>query len=142
MLVLPNDVRLLILDYLTLKRDLKALCGTSRACRELVLPQLYHDIYLITWDLQQARLKRFARCVAAGAGAHLRCTRSLTLEIVRPPSEPQSQLVGYTGIETILPPSNELYPAEQTDSFIMMLSGMFPSNMLRGFRYVCSRLYT
>jgi hypothetical protein len=61
MLVLPNDVQLLILDYLTLKTDLKALCGTSCACRELVLPQLYHDIYLIAGESNRWRLERFAR---------------------------------------------------------------------------------
>ena len=50
MLALPTDVQLLVLDYITLNSDLKALCKTSKACCDLAVPRLYHSIRLATWQ--------------------------------------------------------------------------------------------
>jgi hypothetical protein len=43
MLTLPADVQLIVLDYITTNADLKVLCVTSKACRELALPRLYRE---------------------------------------------------------------------------------------------------
>jgi hypothetical protein len=131
MLTLPADVQLLVLDYIGLQADLKALCKTSKQCRELALPRLYHSIKLITWDADQFLLKKFSRCIAIGAGAHLRFTRALTFELSQPPPEPECHVTGRCpdiGVE-IHPNSHEVI-----DSFILMVLQMFSSDCLRSFR--------
>jgi hypothetical protein len=135
MAFLPNDVVLLIVEHITLKSDLKALCQTSRTYRKLVLPRLYHRVHLISWDNEQYRLKQFARCIAAGAGAHLRYTRCLIIEDTKPPAEPQVQSTHRSidvkvNVELVGDP--EEYE-EMIDAFIILLLEMFPRNGLRTF---------
>jgi len=130
---------MLVLDYNLSQRDYKALCATSKACRALVLPQLYSRIKLITWDDNHARLKQFTRCVGAGAGAHLRHTRTLIFEITKPPSEPPCQLTGQLDFGED-PVSDSNIPFRETvDSSISMILEMFPDNCLHSFGYVHSQ---
>lgn len=66
MLSLPTDVQFLVLDYISSKRDYRALCATSQGLCALVAPRLYNHIKLIAWDYNNGVLKHFARGVAAG----------------------------------------------------------------------------
>lgn len=126
MLTLPADIKLLILDHIDCKADLRALYYVSRAGRELVLPRLYRHINLITWDPGQKQLRCFVRCMSAGAGLHLRFTRVLTFETERPPPL-QHQLDGAKD-----------FTADIVDSFILVLLEMFPEHGLRKFGYARS----
>ncbi|KAF2632063.1 hypothetical protein BU25DRAFT_331135 [Macroventuria anomochaeta] len=75
---LPIDVQLLILEHVTSKADLKALCLTCKGVRAVAVPLLYHTVYLRTWDRDGT--SRFVRSVAAGADLYLQHTRSLIFE--------------------------------------------------------------
>jgi hypothetical protein len=88
MQVLPKDIRLLVLDYITLKSDLKAFCETSKVCRDLAVPRLYRSITLAIWQESDYNVKRFLRCIAAGARRHFRHFRCMTFEDSKPPEEP------------------------------------------------------
>jgi hypothetical protein len=132
---LPIDIVLLIVDCITLKSDLKALCQTSKTYHKLVLPRLYYRIQLILWDHDQNRLRQFARCIAAGAGAHLRHTRCLIIEDTKPPAEPQIQYShGYIDTRENVPSRG--YPEESeeiVDACILLLLELFPRNGLQMF---------
>jgi hypothetical protein len=134
MLTLPADVQLLILDYIGVQADLKALCETSRAGRELTLPRLYNSIKIVTWDSKQARMKQFARCIAAGAGAHLRFTRALAFELSRPPPEPECQVTGRLGWATSDRIEVNQLCHDAIDSLVLLVLEMFPKDCLRSFR--------
>jgi hypothetical protein len=119
MLSLPTDIQLLVLEHINTKSDLKALCLTSKCFRNLVLPQLYHTVYLRTWD---AHLVTFFKSVAAGAGLHLRHTRALLFEDTQPPAEPTSGQTsypsGHRGVDIIARDERvylvlELFPADE-----------------------------
>jgi hypothetical protein len=132
---IPTDIVLLIVECITLKSDIKALCQTSRTWRKLVLPRLYHRVHLISWDENQYRLRQFARCIAAGAGAHLRYTRCLIIEDTKPPAEPQIQSAGRSmdfREDIKLSGDPEEYE-EMIDAFILLLLEMFPRNGLHMF---------
>ncbi|KAF2833071.1 hypothetical protein CC86DRAFT_399721 [Ophiobolus disseminans] len=138
MLTLPADIQLLILDHITSNADLKELCVTSKACRNLALPRLYHYVNLITWDSDQSRLKRFVRCMSKGAGLHLQHTRIWTLQNTMPPSEPQCQLTGRLEFKQDVSSKTKdgPAPAETVDSFVLVLLEMFPEHRLRQFGYI------
>jgi hypothetical protein len=125
---LPIDLVLLIVDCITLKSDLKALCQTSKTYRKLVLPRLYYRIQLILWDDAQKQLRQFARCIAVGAGAHLRYTRCLIIEDTKPPAGPRIQC-SHGSIDTRdNVPSVEIPEGwkEMVDAFILLILEMFP----------------
>jgi hypothetical protein len=132
---LPIDIVLLIVDCITLRSDLNALCQTSKTYSKLVLPRLYHRIQFISWDDDQNQLRQFARCIAAGAGAHLRHTRCLIIEDTKPPAGPQVQY-SHGSIHTRENVQSGGYPEEweeMIDAFILLLLEMFPRNGLQMF---------
>ncbi|KAF2009780.1 hypothetical protein BU24DRAFT_82052 [Aaosphaeria arxii CBS 175.79] len=46
---LPTDIAVTVLDYITAVNDLKALCLTSKACHERVIPRLYRHVNIPLW---------------------------------------------------------------------------------------------
>ena len=134
MLSLPVDIQLLVLDYITLKSDLRALCATTKACRHLVLPRLYQKILLVTWDQQV--LGQFAQCVARGAGTHLQFTRSLTFESNTPPSASYFHLTGHFPCAQMEEIVEDQSSPKVIESSILRILKMFPADCLHSFRYV------
>jgi hypothetical protein len=115
-----------VLDHINTKSDLKALCLTSKGFRDLVLPHLYHTVYLRTWD---AHLVTFFKSVAAGAGLHLRHTRALLFEDTRPPAEP-------TSVRTSNSSDRQSVDRAARDERIHLILELIPSHVLRTVRYV------
>lgn len=153
MLSLPTDIQLLVLDYVSLfyldaqpahdanvaqfnlKSDLKALCLTSKAFRALALPRLYHSVVLETWSNEQKGLKRFVKSVAAGAGPHLRFTRSLAIEDIRPPAEPRPQVVCPLNFDASdLEASAADHDMDKVWNYLSLVLEMFRPNTLRTLR--------
>ena len=121
---LSNEVPLLILGYIHTKRDLESLCLTSKHLRNLCLPRLYHIVYLRTGE---EGLGKFFKCIAAGAGYHLRHIRSLSFEdeFCDPGDD--------------APPPNHLHlvsAADARDVLMHLLISMLPKNQLHAFRLV------
>jgi hypothetical protein len=101
-----------------------------------VLPRLYYRIQLILWDDAQNQLRQFARCIAAGAGAHLRHTRYLIIEDTKPPAEPQIQYShGSIDAEENIP-SRRGYPEKREEmihALLPLILEMFTRNGLQMF---------
>jgi hypothetical protein len=140
MLSLPTDVQLLVLDYITLKSDLRALCETSKACHDLAVPHLYHSIRLATWQAADFDVRRFLRCVGAGAGRHLRYVRCMTFEGSKPPEEPRSLQILPSAVEQSLKQmklakkSDLRYPLVKIETQILAILEMIRRNTLLSFR--------
>jgi hypothetical protein len=132
---LPNDIVLLIFDYITLKTDLRTLCEVSHAYRALALPHLYHTVRLITLVPEQIQLKEFLRCMSLHAeSSPLRYTRSLVIEDTRPPPEsPCQNSEGHRpAINYDISKSAEEYD-ELVGSRILRLLDMIPTDALHTF---------
>ena len=84
---LPLKLKDLILEHIPSKADLQALCLTNKSIRTAATPWLYHTVCIRTW--MRNGTARFVHSMVAGAGRHLRHTRSLTFEDEKPPSEPK-----------------------------------------------------
>ncbi|KAH7359602.1 hypothetical protein BKA66DRAFT_537762, partial [Pyrenochaeta sp. MPI-SDFR-AT-0127] len=131
---LNTDVWLSVLDYIRMPSDLKSLCLTSKALRDLATPCLYSDVFVQVWHEEYH--ERFFRSIAAGGHAHLVHTRTLTIEDKPPLAESNSivtsplELGFCDGTPT---------PAVTKDNTISLIIPMFPHNKLRAFRFISSR---
>jgi hypothetical protein len=115
-LLVPTDILLLILDYVALRIDLKALCQVSKHFYELAVPLLYREVYVTTWDNEQRKLKQFSQCMASGANIHLRHTRSLISEGTVPPMEPR--------LEPELPPPKQFTNEVEYDQYHRVVTSL------------------
>ncbi|KAG9186751.1 hypothetical protein G6011_09859 [Alternaria panax] len=120
---LVDDVKRMVLDYLSLSADLQALCLTSKSWNPLATEYLYRKIVL---DVRacDGQLALFHRCVDMGARKHLVHTRSLSLlniprwesGAISPADDPMSEVL--------------------RKDFVLQILQALPSDKLGEFRYV------
>jgi hypothetical protein len=133
MIDLPGDVQFLILDLIPSKSDLKALCETSKACRELALPRLYHHIEIRSW--LPFGLLLFVRCAVEGAEKHCRFVRHLTIEDCKPPTDPYTQQIALQDVDgQSRSDAEDPCPHNQIRVTIMTVLEMMTRNQLKSFR--------
>ncbi|RYN17825.1 hypothetical protein AA0119_g5965 [Alternaria tenuissima] len=120
---LVEDVKRIILGYLSLYTDLQALCLTSKSWNCIATEYLYRKVVLEV-RAQDGQLALFRQCVDSGARKHLVHTRSLSLLNLLP-----------WEFGTV---SSADRPMDEATRNALM-SGILqdiPSNKLREFRYV------
>ena len=134
---ISNEILCSVLEYTSLKSDLKALCQVSKALHQRVIPRLYRDVELYLWHTKHDNLQRLLRSIPDGAGYGLRYTRSIRFEDSRPPLEPECQHFGRLGFKL---PSGEQYNSdvkyswERVESWLLMVLEMIPDNQLHSFQ--------